>query len=68
MFHITIFKTNDYEIKRSSSIEFLGILVDEHLDHINTLENKLSKNLGLLYKAKPFLNAKAIKSLFLLFP
>ena len=50
-------KINDYEIKRSSSIKFLGILVNEHLswiDHINTLESKLSKNLGLLYKAKTF--------------
>ena len=39
--------------------------MDEHLskiDHINTLENKLSKNVGLLHKAKPFLNAKAMKS------
>ena len=44
--------------------------MDEHLswiDHINTLENKLSKNLGLLYKAKPFLNAKAMKSLYFSF-
>ena len=41
-------------------------MVDEHLnwkDHINIIENKLSKNLGLLYKAKQFLNAKAMKSL-----
>ena len=40
-------KIDNYEIKRSSSIEFLGILIDEHLswiDHIKTLENKLSKN------------------------
>ena len=63
-------KINDYEIKRSFSIKFLGILMAEHLswiDHINTLENKLSKNLGLLYKAKPFLNAKAMKSLYFSF-
>ena len=61
---------NYYEIKRSTSIIFLGILVDEHLswiDHISTLENKLSKNLGLLYKAKPFLNTKAMKSLYFSF-
>ena len=60
-------KINDYEIKQSSSIKILGTLVDEHLswiDHINTLENKLSKNLGLLHQAKPFLNAKAMKSLY----
>ena len=39
--------------------------MDEHLnwiDHLNTLENKLSKNVGLLYKANPFLNAKAMKN------
>ena len=41
--------------------------MNEHLswiDHINTLENKLSKNLGFLYKAKPFLNAKTMKCLY----
>ena len=64
---LSALKIYDYEIKQSSSIKFLGILVDEHLsyiDHINTLENKLSKNLGFLYKAKPFLNAKTMKCLY----
>ena len=45
-------------------------MVDEHLnwkDHINIIENKLSKNLGLLHKAKQFLNAKAMKSLYFSF-
>ena len=44
--------------------------MDEHLnwkDHINVIENKLSKNLGLLHKAKQFLNAKAMKSLYFSF-
>ena len=31
-------------------------------DHINILENKLSKGLGLLHKADEFLNRKAIAS------
>ena len=64
------FKINDYEMKQSSSIKFLGILGDEHLswiDHINTLENKLWKNVGLLYKAKPFLNDKAMKNFYFSF-
>ena len=64
---LPILKINDYDIKRSSSIKFLGVLVDEHLswtDHINILENKLSKNLGLLYKSKHFLNASGVKSLY----
>ena len=37
------------------------------IDHINTVEHKLSKNLSFLYKAKPFLNAKAKKSLYFSF-
>ena len=44
--------------------------MDEHLswiDHINTLENKLSKSVGLLYKSKLFLNAEAMKSLYFFF-
>ena len=41
-------------------------MVDEHLnwkDHISIIENKLSKKLCILRKAKQFLNAKAMKSL-----
>ena len=39
-------RINNYEIKRSLSIKFLGFLVDENLTwvgHITTTENKLSK-------------------------
>ena len=67
---LPVFKINDYEIKRSSSIKFLGVMVDENLnwkDHINVIENKLSKKSRLLHKAKQFLNAKAMKSLYFSF-
>ena len=43
--------------KKSSSIKFLGVLVDKQLnwtDLITVLENKLSKNQGLLYKSIQF--------------
>ena len=42
--HLPILKFNDCDIKRSTSIKFLGVSVDEHLswtDHTNILENKL---------------------------
>ena len=58
---------NNNEIKRSSSIKLLGVLVDENLtwiDHIALVENKLSKNLGLLHKAKNYLNKKSMVSLY----
>ena len=56
---LTVLKINEHVVKRSSSIKFLGVIVDEHLnwtDYINILENNLSKILGLLYKSKQFLN------------
>ena len=42
-------------------------MVDENLtwiDHITLVENKLSKNLGLLHKAKNYLNKKSMVSLY----
>ena len=57
---------NNNEIKQSSPIKFLGVLVDQNLtwiEHITLVENKLSKNLGLLHKAKNYLNKKSMESL-----
>ena len=64
---LPVLKVNDYEIKWSSSIKSFRISIEGHLswiDHINTLENKLSKHSGLMYKGKLFLNAKPMKSLY----
>ena len=47
---------NNQVIKRQSSIKFLGILLGENLswkEHLKLTENKVGKNVGLIYKAKP---------------
>lgn len=57
----------DSEIKKVTSIKFLGVLLDENLtwkDHIKIVETKISKNLGLLYRAKTFLNKKSLTALY----
>ena len=44
---LPVLEIKNHKSERSSSIKFLGIMVDEHLnwkDHINITENKLSKN------------------------
>ena len=44
---------NNNQIQRSESIEFLGIFLDENLtwkDHIKYVENKIAKNIGILFK------------------
>ena len=51
---------NNQEIKRTASYsKFLGALLDENLsskDHLKYTENKIAKSIGLMYKAKPFLD------------
>ena len=67
---LPVLKINNYKIERSSSITFIGVMVDEHLnwkDHINIIKNKLSKSLVLLHKEKQFLKAKVMKSLYFSF-
>ena len=61
---------NEKEIERVNSIKFLGVLFDEHLswkDHITVIENKISKNLGVLYRAKRVLDSNALKRLYFSF-
>ena len=61
---------NNNEIKRVTSTKFLGVIIDENLtfkEHLKTVENKVSKNLGMLYKAKPILDKKSLKALYFSF-
>ena len=46
---------NGKVIEWTTSIKFLGVLLDERLsseNHISVVENKVSKNTGILHKAK----------------
>ena len=35
--------------------------------YLNTIENKASKNIGILYKAKEIINTKGLRNLYYLF-
>ena len=61
---------NNTVIERENSIKFLGVLLDENLtwsNHISCIHNKISKNIGLLYKARSYLNRKCLKQLYFSF-
>ena len=63
-------KLNNCIIKREHSIKLLGVLIDENLTrktHINNIENKISKSLGMLYKAKVMLNKICLKNTYFSF-
>ena len=57
--------TND--IERTFSINFLGVMLDEHIswtDHVRTVENKIARNIGLLYRVSQFFNEDSLKTVY----
>ena len=58
---------NNQEIKRTSYTKFLGVILDENLswkEHLKYTENKIAKSIGLIYKAKSFLDKGSLLSLY----
>ena len=65
--NLPILKINETEIKRVQSIKFLGVIIDENLtwkNHIELLENKIAKNIGVLFKASKLLNITCLKNIY----
>ena len=49
------------KIKREKVTKFLGVYIDENINwkhHINTVCSKISKSIGILYKAREILTKK----------
>ena len=58
---------SNHVIEMQEFIKFLVVLLDENpywKEHIKYTENKIAKNLGLLYKARPFLERNALLALY----
>ena len=58
---------NGFTTERESSIKFLGVWIDENLtwrDHVHTVENKIAKNIGLLYQGKHYLDDNCLKQIY----
>ena len=67
---LTKLAISNHVIERQEFIKFLGVLLDENLnwkEHIKYTENKIAKNLGLLYKARLFLERNALLALLLIY-
>ena len=55
---------NGCSIRCVSSLKFLGVVIDEHLDwskHISFIESKISKNIGVIYRISKFVDKKILK-------
>ena len=60
-------KIANMKIERTNAIKFLGVLLDENItwkNHIRTVEKKLAKNIGLLYRAKWLLDESSLKTIY----
>ena len=54
-------------VERESLIKFFGVWIEENLtwrDHIHTVENKIAKNIGLLYQGKQYLDENCLKQIY----
>ena len=58
---------NGSNITQCSSVQFLGVTIDENLKfniHINNITRKISKNIGILYKLRYFVPTKTLISIY----
>ena len=58
---------NNQEIKTASYTKFHGVLLDENLSwkkHLKYTEHKIEKRIGLMYKAKLFIDKNSLLSLY----
>ena len=58
---------NNIEINIKIQIKFLGVIIDENLtwkNHIEVVENKISKNIGVLYRASHLLDLKTLLKIY----
>ena len=67
---LPLLQLNSNIIERENSIKFLGVVLDEHLTwekHIQLIENKVSKNVGVLHKTSKLINSKCLRSIYFSF-
>ena len=53
---------NNTTLEKVNSLKFLGVILDETINwnrHIELVENKISKNIGILYRVLLYLNKES---------
>ena len=66
-FKLPSLQLNGNIIERENSLKFLGAILYEHLTwkkYIQLIENKVSKNVGVLYKTSKVINSKYLRSIY----
>ena len=58
---------NNVKIKRENSLKFLGVMINDNLTWktcVELVENKISKSVGILFKASRSLNSKSLQTIY----
>lgn len=58
---------SNIKLEREKNIKFLGVMINENLKwnkHIKTIENKISKSIGIIYRIRQFLDFHSLKLLY----
>ena len=58
---------NGLNVSRVFNTKFLGIIIDHRLnwnEHIHHIKSKLSKSIGIISKAKKYLNTETLLTLY----
>ena len=58
---------NNTTMERVNSTKFLGVILDDNINwnrHTELVENKISKNISILYRASLYLDKKSLKSIY----
>ena len=60
-------KMNGVFLQRTNSLKYLGVIIDHKLNwtqHIAHVRNKVSKGIGIMYRARNYLTKNSLKSLY----
>ena len=58
---------NNVEIEMTESTKFLGVIIDQNLNfrnHLNYMKGKISRSLGILYKARKIFDKSTLLTLY----
>ena len=66
----SVVKIIDFVLNRVNNMKYLGVIIDHKLkwcEHISYVKNKVSTDLGIIFKAIPLLDQKCLLTLYNLF-
>ena len=67
-FDTSIVCMNSMKLERTDCFKYLGVILDSNItwtQHISYIKNKVSKGIGIMYKARQYLDKKALLNIYL---